>query len=112
MCKIEKKKGLGKEIMTIPSLKTLEHTVICTHTHIQKYTIGQDPETARLTTQNYEVRAKGTGLENSFTLITGRYYPLDVVYFGVYTRGTVSLALLEATLGLLFRDVVQLQSLR
>jgi len=61
MCKIERKKGLGKEIMMITSLKTLEHTVMCTYTHIKKYPIGHDPETARLT-QTYQVRAKGTGL--------------------------------------------------
>lgn len=58
--KIKRGKGLGKEIMMITSLETFEHTAMCTY--IQKYPIGHDPETARLTTQTYEVRAKGTGL--------------------------------------------------
>ena len=62
MCKMQREKGLGKEIMMITSLKTLEHTVMCTYIHIQKYTIGHDAETARLNTQTYEVRAKSTGL--------------------------------------------------
>jgi len=62
MCEIEREKGLRKEIMTITSLETPEHTATRTYIHIQMYPIGHDPETARLTTQTYGVRAKDTGL--------------------------------------------------
>jgi hypothetical protein len=34
MSKIERKKGLWKEIMIITSPKTLKHTIICTYTRI------------------------------------------------------------------------------
>jgi len=58
MCKIERKTVLGKETMMTTSLKTLEHTVICTYTHIQKYTTGHDPETARLNHTNLRGASK------------------------------------------------------
>ena len=96
MCKIERKKRYGKrnyDDNLHENTGTYCYTHIHTYTNVCHWSRSIDGLINHANLRSASKRYR-TGQQN-FTSIRGRYYPL-----WVYTPGTASLALLEASLGL------------